>query len=452
MGNIRDERLYRTFQQKKVQFMKPVGSESDKWFNIFVLHQNRAHHSQKSCIHEVMIDTMFDLVIWGHEHECRINPEPSSVAPFHIIQPGSSVATSLSEGESRRKHVGILEIKDDHWRINPVPINSVRPFVMKDIQLASHANEIDIQNEQKVSDFLAKCVLDIIEDIKKEFNPKVLPLIRIRVDVTGGVRIHPARFGQLFVGKVANPKEILLFQKKKVATSSSSRNNNSTHIMEDTSFPESLRDLDETTVGEIIRSLLTNKDKSLEFFPESEISEALTDFVDKNSKSAFSDTITKWLKETYELVRETDTVTPENDIIRDFIKQRTLKLNESYHARVLEEKQSQSESQSQTENDNHSLPNNDSLMVDSKENVKLEKLNEDDFRDDENNDGFLQDYNPTSPKFDSPVTVKKEKKKAKTPRKSPATVKKEKNTTPKTTSKKRSMFDIFFLFFFSFKF
>jgi double-strand break repair protein MRE11 len=38
LGNIRDERLYRTFQQKKVKLMRPV-EEKEKWFNIFVLHQ-----------------------------------------------------------------------------------------------------------------------------------------------------------------------------------------------------------------------------------------------------------------------------------------------------------------------------------------------------------------------------------------------------------------------------
>jgi double-strand break repair protein MRE11 len=40
LGNIRDERLFRTFQQKKVKLMRPVEAR-DEWFNILVLHQNR---------------------------------------------------------------------------------------------------------------------------------------------------------------------------------------------------------------------------------------------------------------------------------------------------------------------------------------------------------------------------------------------------------------------------
>ena len=34
---------------------------------------------------------------------------------FHITQPGSSVATSLIEGESKQKHVLLLEIKVKFW-------------------------------------------------------------------------------------------------------------------------------------------------------------------------------------------------------------------------------------------------------------------------------------------------------------------------------------------------
>jgi double-strand break repair protein MRE11 len=77
----------------------------DDWFNILVLHQNRVAHSPKNYIHEAMLDNFLDLVIWGHEHECLISPQPSAVADFRITQPGSSVATALSEGEAKKKYV-----------------------------------------------------------------------------------------------------------------------------------------------------------------------------------------------------------------------------------------------------------------------------------------------------------------------------------------------------------
>lgn len=61
-----------------------------------------------------------DLVVWGHEHECRADPEAITSAagaskfdarPRFIVQPGSSVATALSEGESKKKHAVLLEVR-----------------------------------------------------------------------------------------------------------------------------------------------------------------------------------------------------------------------------------------------------------------------------------------------------------------------------------------------------
>ena len=46
-----------------------------------------------------------DLVIWGHEHESLIDPKQGPEGKgFHVIQPGSTVATSLVESEVRVGH------------------------------------------------------------------------------------------------------------------------------------------------------------------------------------------------------------------------------------------------------------------------------------------------------------------------------------------------------------
>lgn len=57
-----------------------------------------------------MFDDSVDLVIWGHEHDCRIVPEPVAGKRYFISQPGSSVATSLAEGESIEKRVFYLHV------------------------------------------------------------------------------------------------------------------------------------------------------------------------------------------------------------------------------------------------------------------------------------------------------------------------------------------------------
>jgi double-strand break repair protein MRE11 len=62
MGSMRDERLNRMWQGKKVRFLKPEVEEEDGedddsgWFNIFALHQNRDFgRGSKNCVHESMI-------------------------------------------------------------------------------------------------------------------------------------------------------------------------------------------------------------------------------------------------------------------------------------------------------------------------------------------------------------------------------------------------------------
>lgn len=54
-----------------------------------------------------MFDDSIDLVVWGHEHDCRIIPETVVGKRYRITQPGSSVATSLADGESLDKSVDI---------------------------------------------------------------------------------------------------------------------------------------------------------------------------------------------------------------------------------------------------------------------------------------------------------------------------------------------------------
>ena len=61
LGAIRDERLNRMWNQKNVKFVRPAQDSADasgtiKYFNIFMLHQNRDYgRGSKNCIHESMI-------------------------------------------------------------------------------------------------------------------------------------------------------------------------------------------------------------------------------------------------------------------------------------------------------------------------------------------------------------------------------------------------------------
>ncbi|KAK9674419.1 hypothetical protein RND81_12G231500 [Saponaria officinalis] len=219
LGNIRDERLNRMFQTPHaVQWMRPEaqeGSEISDWFNILVLHQNRIKTNPKNAINEHFLPRFLDFVVWGHEHECLIDPQEVPGMGFHITQPGSSVATSLIDGESKPKHVLLLEIKGNQYRPTKIPLHSVRPFQYAEVVLKD-VPDVDQNDQNSILEHLDKVVRNLIEKADKLATGKSearLPLVRLKVDYSGFTTINPQRFGQKYVGKVANPQDILIFSK-----------------------------------------------------------------------------------------------------------------------------------------------------------------------------------------------------------------------------------------------
>jgi double-strand break repair protein MRE11 len=71
LSAIKDERLFRLFREGKVQMLRPA-EDTEEWFNLLTLHQNRVKHGESNYLPEHFIDGFFDLVVWGHEHECRL--------------------------------------------------------------------------------------------------------------------------------------------------------------------------------------------------------------------------------------------------------------------------------------------------------------------------------------------------------------------------------------------
>uniref|UniRef100_A0A7S4F0M6 Double-strand break repair protein n=1 Tax=Chrysotila carterae TaxID=13221 RepID=A0A7S4F0M6_CHRCT len=232
LGHVRDERLSRCFERKTVKVAKP--QDSGSWFNILAVHQNRhvrgvmgAQGIKKGYIKEAQLPSCMDLVIWGHEHECQIGSgmnalQGSSENQFTVIQPGSTVATSLVEGEAKPKHVALLQVHREQWKLDALPLASVRPFAIRDVCLEAQPDDTDLSSEEAMMDFLEEQAIELIEELaarqvsaeESADGRTTLPLIRLRVDYTGFSTCNPQKFGQRFVSKVANPGEILLFQRK----------------------------------------------------------------------------------------------------------------------------------------------------------------------------------------------------------------------------------------------
>merc|ERR1719264_1504021 len=231
MSSVKDERLHRLFRSKKVNFFRD-DSAPNSWFNLLVLHQNRVKHGPTSYIPEHFIDPMFDLAFWGHEHECRLEPEAVELSDdkqYFITQPGSSVATSLIEGEAKEKKVGILHIRREDgdgggqmFNIEPVPLQSVRPMIFRTVNIEEEGLDLrgsDKKQQQVVEKFLRDYVEELLVNevdallTGHSLQPE-LPQVRVRVMYSNEAQmILPGKFGNHFETRVANHSEILLFKK-----------------------------------------------------------------------------------------------------------------------------------------------------------------------------------------------------------------------------------------------
>ncbi|TXG67154.1 hypothetical protein EZV62_008429 [Acer yangbiense] len=298
LGNIRDERLNRMFQTPHaVQWMRPEAQEGcqvSDWFNILVLHQNRVKTNPKNAINEHFLPRFLDFVVWGHEHECLVDPQEVHGMGFHITQPGSSVATSLIDGESKPKHVLLLEIKGNQYRPTKIPLTSVRPFEYAEIVLKDDDN-IDPNDQNSILDHLDKVVRNLIEkSSRKAVNRSelMLPLIRIKVDYSGFMTINPQRFGQKYVGKVANPQDILIFSKASKKGSSDAKITDSERLR-----PEELNQQN-------IEALVAENNLKMAILPVNDLDVALQNFVNKDDKLAFYSCLQYNLEETRERIKE----------------------------------------------------------------------------------------------------------------------------------------------------
>ncbi|KAI0634000.1 Metallo-dependent phosphatase-like protein [Trametes polyzona] len=330
VGNVKDQRMHFELRSNRVRMYMP--RDKDSWFNILLLHQNRVAHGPQQSVPEGMFDDSIDLVVWGHEHDCRIIPEPVAGKRYYITQPGSSIATSLADGESLEKHVALLKIQGKRFELLPIPLRSVRPFVIDDVVLSEAAEEegFDLNEKMEVSKFLKAKVSELIKKANAEWDernaravaegepelPRPLPLVRLKVDTTGaGEMSNPVRFGQEFQGQVANPRDVLVFHRaRKTAARTSAKG-----VKADE--PELSIDDPDMSIGEklskvrvrtLVREYLAAQE--LQLLGEGGMSSAIETFVDKDDIHAIHNHVNTALRSLMKGVQATDVDINENDL------------------------------------------------------------------------------------------------------------------------------------------
>ncbi|XP_010125656.1 PREDICTED: double-strand break repair protein MRE11A [Chlamydotis macqueenii] len=318
LGAIPDERLYRMFVNKQVTMLRPKEDE-DSWFNLFVIHQNRSKHGATNYIPEQFLDDFINLVVWGHEHECKIAPFQNERQCFYVSQPGSSVVTSLSPGEAAKKHIGLLHVKGKKMKMQKIALETVRTFHMEDIVLADHPDLFNPDNPKVTQAIQAFCMEKVelmLDNAERERlgNPRQpeKPLIRLRVDYTGGFEpFNVHRFSQKYLDRVANPKDIIhFFRHREQKEKNDSDLNFGKLVSRPASEGMTLR------VEDLVKQYFQTAEKKvqLSLLTERGMGEAVQEFVDKEEKDAIEELVKFQLEKTQRFLKERRTDAEEEKI------------------------------------------------------------------------------------------------------------------------------------------
>ena len=242
-----------------------------------------------------------DLVIWGHEHECLIHPRHNAETNFDVMQPGSSVATSLDKSEEEPKHVAILSVTGREYKSEPIRLKSVRPFKTKDIVLAEDpvAKKLIKKDDHRTE--LTRRLTTFVDQLIDEANAEwrelqdedaadetpPLPLIRLRVEYSPPDGINgafdtenPQRFSNRFQGRVANTQDVVAFHRRKAT---SRRAAAAADLPDDAALYRATA-LKAIKVDKLVREFLAAQ--SLTILPQNSFGDAVTQFVEKDDPHA----------------------------------------------------------------------------------------------------------------------------------------------------------------------
>lgn len=193
------------------------------------------------------------------------------------------------------KHLGIMRVHGKNFQMEKVPLSTVRPFIIRDVVLVDEGLDPDLAKEDDVKQLLTDQAEEMIAEAKARYEAakaedpsckEMLPLIRLKVEASGFTTFSTQRFGQPFVSRVANPKEILHFYRKRKA-----------HRLGDAKVGGAAASADQQGAGrhppgalptarveDLVKDLLHGE--SLEVLSKKKMGKAVQAFVDKDEKEA----------------------------------------------------------------------------------------------------------------------------------------------------------------------
>lgn len=170
IGHINDTRLNLAKNTDNLHFERPLNNDGEideTYFNILVVHQNRFKGigigvPRQNSIVDEFYPSFFDLVICGHEHESIPEVKVVGSTGVHILQPGSTVATSLIHAESAQKHCFELKVAKRNYKLRPIPLMNSRPILFKQFELSKYG--VHPNKEEKILDLVLNEIKEMIRE------------------------------------------------------------------------------------------------------------------------------------------------------------------------------------------------------------------------------------------------------------------------------------------------
>jgi len=205
IGWIKDVTAQRAFAEDRVRFGEPPAGA----FCILLIHQNRSVYVRDR-VDEQHIPSWFDLVVWGHEHECIPVPQTVEGKRFVVSQLGSTAQTKCSANEAAGKHALMLTIdQDGPPRYEPFKLERARPFVYREITVSAG------------EDAHARALQHALEMAETRNASGKIPMVRLRVYYDPRDTTLPAAFeaklGSALRGHVVNPDTAVLSYRKRTS-------------------------------------------------------------------------------------------------------------------------------------------------------------------------------------------------------------------------------------------
>ena len=178
-----------------------------------------------------------------------------------------------------------MKIQGKKFKLKTHRLKTVRPFVIRDLVL-SDVNGLRPSDTDGINAYLTSMVEELLAQIPHDYpEAKLRPLLRLKVEYSGGfASFNAQRFGQQFVDRVANPRDILLFYRKR--TGATRTRSESLQIPGAAAFPDQL---DLVKMEDLVREYLSSQ--KLDVLPENELENAVHNFVEKDEKDAIKECV-----------------------------------------------------------------------------------------------------------------------------------------------------------------